>query len=245
MGLDAIQSRLEGLLAAAAVEVLAVVPGGAQPVYSLFTPRSLDEDLAARGLVIRTLYQDGMRGDRTNLDYVRWLTDLGFQVRTAPLVQPRMILIDRQVAVVPIDPELTGLGIAVLRQPAVLAALTALFEQNWDAARDIEEPKADNRGEGITDRERELPKMPASGMTDEAAAKRLGVSLRTVKRRMEDLMRRLDAGSRFEAGMKAAQRGWLWTELPPTPEHPVAVWDSGLRRLPIPRPRVRDSPRET
>lgn len=46
-------------------------------------------------------------------------------------------------------------------------------------------------------------------MTDETAGKRLGLSLRTVRRQMAGLMERLDATSRFEAGLKAAQRGWL------------------------------------
>ncbi|MDJ0386171.1 hypothetical protein [Streptomyces sp. G-G2] len=46
-------------------------------------------------------------------------------------------------------------------------------------------------------------------MTDEAAARRLGVSQRSVRRRMSALMERLHASSRFEAGLKAAQQGWL------------------------------------
>ncbi|MFI6151695.1 helix-turn-helix transcriptional regulator [Kitasatospora sp. NPDC051170] len=68
-------------------------------------------------------------------------------------------------------------------------------------------------GPGCGSIERELLRILSTGLTDEGAAKRLGVSLRTVKRRMEDLMRRLDAGSRFEtgfkAGFKAGRRGWL------------------------------------
>ena len=72
--------------------------------------------------------------------------------------------------------------------------------------RPLPEPGADT---GLTASEQELLRLLGKGLTDEAAAKRLGVSLRTVKRRMEDLMRRLEAGSRFEAGLKAGQRGWL------------------------------------
>jgi DNA-binding NarL/FixJ family response regulator len=53
-------------------------------------------------------------------------------------------------------------------------------------------------------------KLPAQGLTDEAAAARLGVSHRTARRMMAELMERLGARSRFEAGLRAAQRGWLW-----------------------------------
>ncbi|MFF1560700.1 response regulator transcription factor [Streptomyces sp. NPDC058279] len=64
-------------------------------------------------------------------------------------------------------------------------------------------------GDGISAGERELLKLLASGLTDEVAGKRFGVSLRTVRRQMAALMERLHATSRFEAGLKAAQRGWL------------------------------------
>ena len=59
-----------------------------------------------------------------------------------------------------------------------------------------------------------LLKLMASGLTDEAAGRRLGVSARTMRRQMADLMERLDTTSRFEAGLKAAQRGWILTASP-------------------------------
>jgi DNA-binding NarL/FixJ family response regulator len=49
----------------------------------------------------------------------------------------------------------------------------------------------------------------AEGMTDEGVSRRIGVSLRTVRRIASDLMTRLTARSRFEAGVKAAQLGWI------------------------------------
>ncbi|MFD5485064.1 response regulator transcription factor [Streptomyces virginiae] len=49
----------------------------------------------------------------------------------------------------------------------------------------------------------------AGGLTDDAAGQRLGISSRTVSRHMASIMERLGATSRFEAGLKAAQRGWL------------------------------------
>jgi adenosylmethionine-8-amino-7-oxononanoate aminotransferase len=48
-----------------------------------------------------------------------------------------------------------------------------------------------------------------TGLTDEAAARQLGVSVRTVRRQMAALMGKLGASSRFQAGHKAAERGWL------------------------------------
>jgi DNA-binding NarL/FixJ family response regulator len=54
-----------------------------------------------------------------------------------------------------------------------------------------------------------LLRLLADGSKDEAAARALGVSVRTVRRMVADLMRRLDARSRFQAGILAQRRGWL------------------------------------
>ncbi len=60
-----------------------------------------------------------------------------------------------------------------------------------------------------SDSERLLLRLLSLGAKDEAAARHLGVSVRTVRRMIADLMRRMDARSRFQAGILAAERGWL------------------------------------
>lgn len=45
------------------------------------------------------------------------------------------------------------------------------------------------------------------GSKDEALARQLGVSLRTVRRRVADLMDEFGATTRFQAGMEAVRRG--------------------------------------
>jgi DNA-binding NarL/FixJ family response regulator len=65
------------------------------------------------------------------------------------------------------------------------------------------------RRAGPTELERKLLDLLAQGLTDEAVAKRLGVSVRTERRMIASLMRRLQASGRFEAGVKAAQYNWI------------------------------------
>ncbi len=60
-----------------------------------------------------------------------------------------------------------------------------------------------------SDRERQLLTLLTAGYTDESAATRLGISARTVRRMVSGIMSRLGARSRFQAGVKAADRGWL------------------------------------
>ncbi|WP_374231436.1 hypothetical protein [Frigoribacterium faeni] len=49
----------------------------------------------------------------------------------------------------------------------------------------------------------------AAGATDEVVAQRLGLSVRTVRRRVHDLFGELGVTNRFHAGVEAARRGWL------------------------------------
>ena len=62
-------------------------------------------------------------------------------------------------------------------------------------------PRVDVRGS--------LLRQLAAGAKDEQIARTLGLSLRTVRRRVADLMIELGADTRFQAGVEAARRGWL------------------------------------
>ena len=78
------------------------MPGGAQSPASLDASRPLDEDAMARGIDLLTLYQDSVRNDPATYAYARWMTEHGGQVRTAPILPPRLLIFDRTTAVVPI-----------------------------------------------------------------------------------------------------------------------------------------------
>ena len=54
-----------------------------------------------------------------------------------------------------------------------------------------------------------LVRQLASGAKDEQIARTLGLSLRTVRRRVADLMIQLGVDTRFQAGAEAVRRGWL------------------------------------
>jgi ATP/maltotriose-dependent transcriptional regulator MalT len=208
-GLDAIQSRLEALTTQATTEVSTVLPGGPQPEASLEAARPLNEELTRRGVICRSLYQNSMRNDPANLAYARWLLGLGAQIRTAPVVPPRMILVDRSSAMLALDPANESVDAVVVHEPGVLSSLCSLFDQNWGNATPLEDGHARDLDTGLSSEEIEILRLLAQGLTDEAVGKRLGVSLRTVSRRMDDLMSRLGASSRFEAGLRAKESGWL------------------------------------
>jgi DNA-binding NarL/FixJ family response regulator len=93
----------------------------------------------------------------------------------------------------------------VIHSSSVASALRSLFEELWERSVPLHEDK----GSELADDNKEILRMLAAGMKDEAIARRLGLSLRTVRRRVADLMAELNASTRFVAGVEAVRRGWL------------------------------------
>ncbi|MGI5450810.1 LuxR C-terminal-related transcriptional regulator [Streptomyces sp. CA-243310] len=207
-GLDAVRVRLEELQRITEFECLSLNPGGAHRPDARNAATPLNEQALERGVVIRAVCRDSFRNDPDTLAYARWLIEHGGQMRTVPTVPIQMIIVDRRVAILPLEPAEPRAGALEVHSPGVVAALCALFEQTWEAGSPVGEqtPADDN---GCTPMERTLLGMIAGGDTDEAAARKLGISLRTVRRMMAHLMERLEAASRFQAGVNATKRGWL------------------------------------
>ena len=207
-GVVTVQARIEELSLSCSVECRTLNPGGAQSATSLEASKPLDRQLLERGVAMKTIYLDSLRNDRVTADYANWLTDLGGQVRTAPSLPLRMLIFDGETALVPIDPGHTRAGAVQICGPGVMTALNALFDRIWADATPLGRP-TERDTDGLNAQERELLRLLGQGLTDEAAGKSLGLGLRTVRRMMADLMERLGARSRFEAGLAAARRGWL------------------------------------
>jgi DNA-binding CsgD family transcriptional regulator len=207
-GLDAVRRRLEELAQSVRRECLSFLPGGAQKPDTMNASKPLDQQALERGVIVRSIYQDSFRNDPATIEYVRWLAGLGGETRTVPSLSMLLVVVDREIALVPLDPDNGRAGALELRSPGAVAAMTVLFDQLWSAGVPWEQP-APRNDQGLSPQERELLRLLAAGHTDEIASRRLGVSLRTVRRMASGLMARLGARSRFEAGVLANRHGWL------------------------------------
>ena len=207
-GLDAIQSRLEELAQRAQSVCLSFMPGGVHSQQSLTASRPLDEHMLQRGIDVLTVYRTSMRNHPATLKYAQWLAELGGKVRTVPTLPLRMVLFDRELALVPVDLDNTHRGAVQVTTPGVIAALVSLFEQVWQSAVPLGHEPEHAEGD-LTAQERELLRLLSQGLTDQVTARQLGVSLRTERRMMATIMQRLGARSRFEAGMLANERHWI------------------------------------
>ncbi len=163
-------------------------------------------DLMRGGRRSRAIY--GAEVLREAPGVVRARAAAGEDVRILGQVPTRLAILGASAALIP-----ERLGVPddrrlVLRQPALVAAVTWMFEGLWDRALPI--PGLDGRGhhEETDDRAAALGQL-AAGAKDEQIARALGLSVRTVRRRVADLLDELGAVSRFQAGAEASRRGWL------------------------------------
>ena len=209
-GADAIRERLARLADEVRHEISTFAPGGAHTEEDLRASREPNARLLERGVRMRTVYLDSVRNHQPTLDHVTWLGDLGGQVRTVPALPIRMIIADRSLAVLPLDTDDARAGALVLHGRSTVTALCALFDSVWSDATPLGAPAAAPAGlDEHSPQERAALTLLAQGHTDEAIAKRLGVSPRTARRIAADLLQRLNARSRFQAGVYAVQDGWL------------------------------------
>jgi DNA-binding CsgD family transcriptional regulator len=102
-------------------------------------------------------------------------------------------------------------GALILHPSPVLDGVVRLFETLWRYAIPLRggQRGADRLTARPTAEETLILQLMAAGMTDEAAARHLGMSLRTVQRHVRAMMDRLGVKTRFQAGLRARDRGWL------------------------------------
>jgi DNA-binding CsgD family transcriptional regulator len=90
----------------------------------------------------------------------------------------------------------------LIREPMIVAAFTALFDRSFERA--LPTAGEAREGEGAT-ADLQLLRLLGRGLKDESIARYLGVSLRTVRRRVAHLMDVHAADTRFQLGVAAAR----------------------------------------
>jgi DNA-binding NarL/FixJ family response regulator len=134
--------------------------------------------------------------------YVREAIGLGEEARLAGRLGLRMFLVDDRLGMVPMKAGQSLFdGMLVIHRSAVLDALSELFELIWQRAVPLNVgSEAEDAHLADTD-DTALLGLLAAGLGDAAVARQLRLSLRTVERRISRIMVRLNAKTRFQAGV--------------------------------------------
>jgi hypothetical protein len=198
-------------------EVLTVQPGGPRPNHLLESARSITGERLARGIRVQHIYQHTVRGDLANTAYIRDVTALGAEVRTTDQLIDRMIIYDREIVFLP-EQGVEGRppGAIVVREPTLVAFLCKLYDHLWLQATPFE-PDAEEHTDISDDVKWAIVKLMAQGYKDEMVARRLGMSVRTCRRHISEIMEELDATSRFQAGVNAVLSGLFPGSAPAPP----------------------------
>ena len=142
---------------------------------------------------------------RQGLSHIREPLRCPGAVRVTDSIPFKMVVADRTVAAVPLDLELHYNGVLLIRDPVVVQTLVRTHRTWWDTGDD----PTRHRVGPVPAHLRSVLHAMLTGLTDEAAAARLGMSGRTYSRRVGELLTALGTTSRFRAGAEAARRGWL------------------------------------
>lgn len=163
---------------------------------------------ARRGVDVRSVYCPESMERPGRFETVLEMAALGEQARILPSLPFKLHIIDRRVALVPLVGGVYD-SLAVVHPSGLLDALIELYEAYWERAEPIGAPAPAAGEEGPTPEEVALLTMLRAGLKDQAIARQLGLSTRTATRRIAALMARLDATTRFQAGVEAGARGWI------------------------------------
>ncbi|MFJ8544444.1 LuxR family transcriptional regulator [Streptomyces sp. NPDC093586] len=210
-GADAIEHRINEALNGARREIRMLD----SPPY--FRPARLGTDqtvaLLARGVAHRTVYS------RASLEHAGNFTanvepclESGEQARFVEVVPVKLTLVDDDLALVSSSLAEADVNLALLlvRSGGLLSALSALFESVWERALPLP-----HRGMGLVPAtalhpvERRILTLLAAGVSDVHIVREIGISRRTFYRRLELLMAKAGATSRFQLALRARERGWL------------------------------------
>ncbi|MEU7019949.1 helix-turn-helix transcriptional regulator [Streptomyces sp. NPDC046203] len=204
-GLEAVRSAIDEVTFFARTENLTTNPVGVLTPESIEISRPIDLRILRRGVRMRTLMASACLQDETTLAYLRELVARGAEIRISPHPIERMIICDRAVALTPIDPHNTARGALLTREPGLVSTVVSLFERMWAASQDLPEETLPS----LTEIERQILRTLYRVDKDETGARQLNMALRTYRKYVARLLTRLDADNRFQAALRARERGWI------------------------------------
>lgn len=186
-----------------------------RPPYAV-DPAETDPMQAERltsGLRLRTVFDRSLVDDPPHLQRILRGVDAGEQARLG-VVPLKLAMADGEVVILPLlhEGEETPEAVVIVRRSVLLDSLVALFEAVWREAVPVgprRTSQRDDPDDATKDDTRELVRLLAAGMTDGAIARHLGVSERTVRRRVKTLLEELRVDTRFQAAVRAVERDWL------------------------------------
>ncbi len=178
-------------------------PPYAQTASEANTP---EIEALGRGVTVRGIYAPEAFEVPGALAQARRAEEAGEQARVHADVPMKLVVIDATMAMLPMTSRGDVESSIVMHSPMVVTALVRLFELLWRQAWPLIWWRPEVQNEEHIDQE--LLMLLGTGIKDEAIARELGISVRTLGRRMSVLLEALGARTRFQAGLQASRRAF-------------------------------------
>ncbi|HET8591786.1 MAG TPA: helix-turn-helix domain-containing protein [Nakamurella sp.] len=199
VGQDAVAQRFQQLQLAAKEQVRLFV----LPPYAVdLAGNDVELELLAQGVRYRAVYGADVLQTPDGLQSIQRYTTAGEQARVTSIVPTKLAVADGSLALLPLHSGADGTQFsAILVHPCgLLDSLIALFELIWDRSHPIDQ--AASVDAELSPDDRHLLSLLLTGLTDKAAGRALGMSERTVQRRVRAVMTQLDAETRLQLGAR-------------------------------------------
>ncbi|ROR00424.1 sugar-specific transcriptional regulator TrmB [Streptomyces sp. 2132.2] len=215
-GVDAIRHRFLQVQQAARSQVRSFITA---PFVALSPGENTAEPAAiGRGVQFRAVLDRAVLGEPGIIDDAIVSLRKGVQLRVADQLPMKLVLADADLCLVPLAVTPDGEpGAVLLHRSGLLDALDALFETVWRTAHPLEladtgadaEPAVEFGATGPTDLDRKILGLLLAGLTDQTAAAQLGLSPRTLHRRLRHLTDLAGVRTRMQLGGYAVRHGWV------------------------------------
>lgn len=154
---------------------------------------------------LRTVYDTEFLHRAGGAALLRSARAAGEELRIADELAGSMLITDSTAVLLPLG--VRASGALTITSPLVVNAMREFFDLIWQ--RSVPWIERDDADELLTPVQRQIVALMAVGHSDEELAEHLGVSLRTVRRHVAEVMEALHADTRFTAGIAAARAGLL------------------------------------
>jgi DNA-binding Lrp family transcriptional regulator len=210
IGREATFQRYRQLLTTARGEVLMFD----KPPYIGPAENPLEVGVLSRGVTWKAVYAPEALEIPERMAQLRVWQEAGEQARVCGHVPLKLVMVDRALALLPLTADSqaeTEEHTAILVHPcSLLTTLGMLFDMLWQQSLPLRwTGPLTSSDTGLDDIDRTVLQLLTAGFKDQAIARNLDVSLRTVRRRLSNLMAAHGLTSRFQLGQLAVQRGWV------------------------------------
>ncbi|MFE9886036.1 LuxR C-terminal-related transcriptional regulator [Streptomyces scopuliridis] len=172
---------------------------------------------APDGVRLRSVYDTEGMTDTVSLRTALSGTARGGELRLLAGLPMKMVVFDATAGIMPLRQEDPSAGSLIVHSATLLEVLTALFESLWKRATPVSLGNGPGRPpitvaepDGQPPRRmRDILPLMCAGLTDDAIARVLGLSRRTIQKHISETAELLGARTRFQIALLARERGWL------------------------------------